>query len=122
MHRLAAEWAFARAGRRIDRAVADAAEPRRTLGALRDEVVAGALELAHVRSRARLLRPGTRTLGSPYPGLAGFGPGDTELFHGRGIAILKTMAQDLRFNEQGNALSFHLTCPGASEGEKPDHA
>jgi hypothetical protein len=93
VHRAASEWAFARAGRRIDRAVADAAEPRRALGALHDEVVAGTLELAHVRAKARLLRPTNRTVESPYPGLAGFGPGDTEIFHGREHLVAETLAR-----------------------------
>ncbi len=93
VHRAASEWAFARAGRRIDRAVADAAEPRRALTALRDEVIAGALELAHVRARARTLRPAVRAAGCPYPGLAGFGPGDTELFHGRERLVAEVLAR-----------------------------
>jgi DNA-binding SARP family transcriptional activator/WD40 repeat protein/MoxR-like ATPase len=96
VHQAASEWAFARAGRRIDRAVAESAEPRRVLGALREEVVAGALELAYVRGRARSLRPTVRTPGCPYPGLAGYGPADVELFHGRErlvAAVLARMAE-----------------------------
>ncbi len=93
VHRAASEWAFARAGRRIDRAVVDAAEPRRTLEALREEVVTGALELAHVRGRARSLRPAVRTPGCPYPGLAGFGPGDAELFCGREHLVAQVLAR-----------------------------
>ena len=93
VHRAASEWAFARAGRRIDRAVADSAEPRRTLAALRDEVVTGALELAHVRARARALRPTVRPPGCPYPGLNGFGPGDVELFHGRERLVAEVLAR-----------------------------
>ena len=93
VHRAASEWAFARAGRRIDRAVADSTEPRRMLAALRDEVVTGALELAHVRSRARALRPTVRPPGCPYPGLSGFGPGDVELFHGRERLVAQVLAR-----------------------------
>jgi DNA-binding SARP family transcriptional activator/WD40 repeat protein len=93
VHRAASEWAFARAGRRIDRAVADSAEPRRTLAALREEVVAGALELAYVRARARSLRPVVRAPGCPYPGLAGYGPADAELFHGRERLVAQVLAR-----------------------------
>jgi len=93
VHRAASEWAFARAGRRIDRAVADSAEPRRMLEALREEVVTGALELAHVRARARALRPAVRPPGCPYPGLNGFGPGDAELFHGRERLVAEVLAR-----------------------------
>lgn len=93
VHRAASEWAFARAGRRIDRAVADSAEPRRTLDALREEVVTGALELAHVRARARSLRPAVRSPGCPYPGLAGYGPGDVELFHGRERLVAQVLSR-----------------------------
>ncbi len=93
VHKAASEWAFARAGRRIDRAVADAAEPRRMLTALRDEVVAGALDLAHVRAKARVLRPVSRSAGSPYPGLMGFGPGDVEIFHGRERLVADVLAR-----------------------------
>ena len=93
VHRAASEWAFARAGRRIDRAVADSAEPRRTLEALREEVITGALELAHVRARARSLRPTVRPPGCPYPGLNGFGPGDAELFHGRERLVAEVLAR-----------------------------
>src|SRR5690606_173126 len=93
VHRSASEWAFARAGRRIDRAVADSAEPRRTLEALREEVITGALELAHVRAQARSLRPAARKPGCPYPGLAGFGPGDMELFFGRERLVAQVLAR-----------------------------
>jgi DNA-binding SARP family transcriptional activator/WD40 repeat protein/predicted AAA+ superfamily ATPase len=93
IHKAASEWAFARAGRRIDRAVADAAEPRRMLTALRDEVVAGALDLAHVRARARVLRPVARSSGAPYPGLMGFGPADVETFHGRERLVADVLAR-----------------------------
>src|SRR5262249_35800624 len=41
VHRAASEWAFGRAGRRIDRAVGDAPEPARRLAYLRAEVIAG---------------------------------------------------------------------------------
>jgi DNA-binding SARP family transcriptional activator len=93
IHRAASEWAFARAGRRIDRAVADAAEPRRVLAALREEVAAGALDLAHVRARARVLRPAARPAGSPYPGLMGYGPGDVEIYHGRERLVADVLAR-----------------------------
>ena len=63
------------------------------MDALREEVVAGALELASVRSRARALRPETRTPGCPYPGLAGFGPADVELFHGRDRLVALALAR-----------------------------
>ena len=93
VHRAASEWAFARAGRRIDRAVADSAEPRRTLDALREEIVAGALELAYVRSRARSLRPASRISGCPYPGLTGFGPGDADHFVGRERFVAQVLSR-----------------------------
>ncbi|MCI0690099.1 MAG: hypothetical protein L0Y54_23110, partial [Sporichthyaceae bacterium] len=93
VHKAASEWAFARAGRRIDRAVASAAEPRRLVTALRDEIVAGALDLAHVRAKARVLRPVARTAGPPYPGLMGFGTGDVERFHGRERLVAEVLAR-----------------------------
>src|SRR5690606_33983183 len=66
VHRLACEWAFGRAGRRIDRAVESAAEPKRWLDSVRDEVVGGVLDLAHVRMKARVLRPVVREISVPY--------------------------------------------------------
>jgi DNA-binding SARP family transcriptional activator len=83
IHRAASEWAFARAGRRVDRAVETAAEPRRWLGSVRDEVIAGVLDLAFVRAQARALRPTGRTVDVPYKGLARFEVSDAEIFHGR---------------------------------------
>jgi WD40 repeat protein len=61
--------------------------------ALREEVVSGALELAHVRARARSLRPAVRAPGCPYPGLAGFGPADADLFHGRERMVAQVLAR-----------------------------
>src|SRR5690606_35208464 len=49
IHRAASEWAFARAGRRIDRAAGAATEPRRALAKVREDVVEGVLELEYVR-------------------------------------------------------------------------
>jgi len=84
VHRAASEWAFGRAGRRIDRAVADAAEPARRLAHLRDEVVGGVHDLAHVRAQARPLRAVPRAaVAEPYRGLVTLGPNDADVFHGR---------------------------------------
>jgi WD40 repeat protein/DNA-binding SARP family transcriptional activator len=94
LHRVASEWAFARAGRRIDRAVADAAEPRRWLGTVRDEVTAGVLDLEYVRSRARALRHTTRdTALRPWLGLARYERGDAELMHGRERLVAELVAR-----------------------------
>jgi DNA-binding SARP family transcriptional activator len=84
IHRAASEWAFARAGRRIDRAVADAPEPRRWNTSIRDEIVAGVTELEHVRTQARALRPTTRDVPAcPYKGLDRYEASDADIFHGR---------------------------------------
>jgi DNA-binding SARP family transcriptional activator/WD40 repeat protein len=83
IHRAASEWAFGRAGRRIDRAVESAAEPTRWLQSIRDEVVGGVRELAHVRAQARLLRPDVRRVVDPYRGIGPLQSDDAELFHGR---------------------------------------
>ncbi|MDT5027303.1 MAG: hypothetical protein QOE61_3729, partial [Micromonosporaceae bacterium] len=88
------EWAFARAGRRIDRAVADAAEPTRRLAFLSDEVVAGVLDLAHVRAQARPLRPAVRDMvARPYKGLATLDASDTEIFHGRDQLVAELVSR-----------------------------
>jgi DNA-binding winged helix-turn-helix (wHTH) protein len=97
VHRAASEWAFARAGRRIDRAVADAAEPNRRLGHLRDEVIAGVHDLAHVRAQAKPLRPVTRELvAEPYPGLRPLTAADAEVFHGRERLVAELVAALVR--------------------------
>ncbi len=103
VHRAASEWAFARAGRRIDRAVADAAERRRWLANMQDEVVAGVLDLAHVRAQARPLRPTAREgraliasgtgMPCPYKGLARFETADADLFHGREALVAEIVAR-----------------------------
>ena len=94
LHRSASEWAFARAGRRIDRAVASVGEPTRWLASVRDEVVAGVLELDHVRRRARPLRPSGRSVtGSPYRGLARYEVADAELFRGRERTVAEVVAR-----------------------------
>ncbi|MGE5829581.1 MAG: BTAD domain-containing putative transcriptional regulator, partial [Micromonosporaceae bacterium] len=93
LHRMASEWAFARAGRRIDRAIADAAEPRRRLAAVREEVTAGVLDLEYVRARARALRGGTREVAArPYLGLARYERSDAELMHGRERLVAELVA------------------------------
>jgi DNA-binding SARP family transcriptional activator/KaiC/GvpD/RAD55 family RecA-like ATPase len=94
LHRAASEWAFARAGRRIDRAAAAMAEPTRWLAAVREEVVAGVLELDHVRRSARPLRPAARvSVGSPYRGLARYEFDDAELFRGRERAVADVLSR-----------------------------
>ncbi len=93
VHRAASEWAFGRAGRRIDRAVADAVEPRRRLTTVHDEVVAGVLDLAHVRTQARPLRPAPGPVTTcPYKGLAPFERADADLFHGREALVAEMVA------------------------------
>jgi DNA-binding SARP family transcriptional activator len=93
IHRAASEWAFARAGRRIDRAAAAIVEPRRWLASAREEVLAGVLDLDHVRRSARPLRPVAPTVtGCPYPGMAGYDAADAELFHGRDAATARALA------------------------------
>ena len=94
LHRTASEWAFARAGRRIDRAVADAAEPQRWLAAVREEVVAGVMDLEHVRTKARVLRRNARDVAAcPYPGLVRFDRGDADVFHGRESLVAELIAR-----------------------------
>ncbi len=94
LHRAASEWAFGRAGRRIDRAAAAVAEPARWLTAVRDEVVAGVLELDHVRRSARPLRPQVRpAVGCPYRGLARYEADHAELFRGRERAVAEVLAR-----------------------------
>jgi len=94
VHRAASEWAFARAGRRIDRAVADAAERRRWLANMQDEIVAGVLDLAHVRAQARRLRPAAPdVVPCPYKGLARFETADADLFHGREALVAEIVAR-----------------------------
>src|SRR5262249_21173794 len=84
VHRAASEWAFGRAGRRIDRAAAEAPEPVRRLAFLRGEVVAGVHDLAHVRAQVRPLRAAARSgVIEPYRGLVTLGPDDADVFHGR---------------------------------------
>ncbi len=94
IHRSASEWAFARAGRRIDRAVADAVSPTRRLATLSDEVVGGVLDLAHVRAQARPLRPVARdVVARPYKGLSSFDTGDADIFHGREHLVAELVAR-----------------------------
>jgi DNA-binding SARP family transcriptional activator len=94
VHRAASEWAFGRAGRRIDRAVADAAEPVRRLAYLRDEVIGGVHDLAHVRAQARPLRSLQRPpVAEPYRGLVTLGVGDGGVFHGREQLVAELVAR-----------------------------
>ena len=93
VHRLACEWAFGRAGRRIDRAVESAAEPKRWLDSVRDEVVGGVLDLAHVRMKARVLRPVVREISVPYKGLRGYERSDAEIFCGRDRLVAELVAR-----------------------------
>ncbi|HEX6873121.1 MAG TPA: hypothetical protein VF163_18645, partial [Micromonosporaceae bacterium] len=93
LHRAASEWAFARAGRRIDRAVEAAVEPRRWLTAARAEVRAGVLELAHVRGQARRLRPVVRETVSAYKGLTCYRVEDAEIFYGRERLVADAIAR-----------------------------
>ncbi len=94
LHRAASEWAFARAGRRIDRAVADAPEPRRWTTSIRDEIVAGVKELEHVRAQARALLPTTRGAPAcPYKGLDRYEASDADIFHGRERLVADLVAR-----------------------------
>ncbi len=94
IHRAASEWAFARAGRRIDRAVADAAEPRRWTTSIREEIVAGVTELEHVRVQARVLRPTTREAPArPYKGLERYEASDADIFYGRERLVADLVAR-----------------------------
>jgi DNA-binding SARP family transcriptional activator len=94
LHRAASEWAFHRAGRRIDRAAASVAEPTRWLATVRAEMVAGVLELDHVRRSVRPLRPLARPVsGCPYRGLARYETDDAELFRGRERAVAEVVAR-----------------------------
>jgi DNA-binding SARP family transcriptional activator len=93
LHRAASEWAFARAGRRIDRAVEHAAEPRRRLASIRSEIQAGVQELGYVRAQARRLRPARRAVDAPYKGLARYEMDDAEIFHGREALVAELVAR-----------------------------
>jgi DNA-binding SARP family transcriptional activator len=92
IHRAASEWAFGRAGRRIDRAVEAATEPTRWLASIREEVIAGVQDLTHVRAQARLLRAESRRVADPYPGIAPLQIDDADLLHGRGRATAELVA------------------------------
>jgi DNA-binding SARP family transcriptional activator len=93
VHRAASEWAFARAGRRIDRGVANAAEAWGSLISVRDEIVAGVRDLEHVRAQARVLRPSAReVVACPYKGLARFEASDADLFLGRERLVAELVA------------------------------
>ena len=97
VHRHASEWAFQRAGRRIDRAVADAERPRRWLDTVEAEVVGGVLDLAYVRDRARALRTAPRpAVQCPYAGPARFEPEQAEVFHGRERLVADALARLVR--------------------------
>jgi DNA-binding SARP family transcriptional activator len=94
LHRAASEWAFNRAGRRIDRAAASVAEPSQRLVSLREEIVGGVIELDQVRRSTLPLRPAARPFaGCPYRGLARYESADAELFRGREQAVAEVVSR-----------------------------
>ena len=93
VHDAAVRWVSDRAGRRVDRAVALAAEPRERLGEATEEIVAGVLDLEQVRARARFLCPARDVVLCPYKGLARFESADADLFHGRERLVAELIAR-----------------------------
>ncbi len=94
VHRLASEWAFGRAGRRIDRAAAEATEPAQHLSLIREQIAEGVLDLSFIRARARQLLPTTtRAATDPYPGLGSFTAADSAVFRGREQLVAHLIAR-----------------------------
>ena len=71
-----------------------AAEPQRQLDALREDILAGVLDLGHVRAATHAVQTAGRDLvACPYKGLASFEDTDAELFHGRERLIAELVAR-----------------------------
>src|SRR5262249_37934804 len=80
LHAEAAEGVTADVSRRLDRAVADTAEPHRQLTSLRQDIVATMLDLGHVRAATHALQStGRDVVPCPYKGLAPFEAADADL-------------------------------------------
>jgi DNA-binding SARP family transcriptional activator/WD40 repeat protein len=130
LHRAASEWAFHRAGRRIDRAAASAPDTRRALEKIREEIIGGVADLEYVRVAARPLRPVVRDATvCPYKGLAPFEATDAPYFHGRRQAVAELVARmaDLPLlaltGPRGSGKSSVLRAgllPALAEGILPD--
>ena len=92
-HRLAADWARARAARRL-RAVADrTATERSDLRRAEFELEGSVAELQAVRERAELREVDGGAEGCPFRGLSAFDVGDAELFFGRERLVAEMVAR-----------------------------
>ncbi len=93
VHEAASAWVAAEAARRLDRAVTAVGTPRQRLSELRDEILAGVMDLAHARAASHAVQTSGRDLVTcPYKGLAAFEPTDADLFHGRERLVAEIVA------------------------------
>jgi WD40 repeat protein/DNA-binding SARP family transcriptional activator len=94
VHQAASAWAMQRAAGRVDTAVAQLPEPQRVAQDAREELVAGVLELQHIRTQRTAEEPAQahRLPVCPYKGLAAYGPDDAAYFVGRERLIAETLA------------------------------
>jgi WD40 repeat protein/energy-coupling factor transporter ATP-binding protein EcfA2 len=96
LHELAAEWARADAGRRVQAQVAQAASDRTRLQEVETSLAEEVLQIQLVRERARLYFPelgAVRSRGrAPFMGLASFDRGDADLFFGRERLVAELVA------------------------------
>src|SRR5262249_30566299 len=97
VHEAARAWATADASRRVDHAVAEAAESRLRMSALREDILTGVLDLGRVRAASQAVAAGPSgspdRVACPYRGLAAFEAADAELFHGRERLVAELVAR-----------------------------
>jgi WD40 repeat protein/DNA-binding SARP family transcriptional activator len=94
VHHAVRDWARARAGRRIGRAVVELSNRRQRMDNAREDLVAGVLEAGRVRAQADAYAgSGQPAVACPYKGLARYERADAEFFHGRDRLIAELVAR-----------------------------
>jgi DNA-binding SARP family transcriptional activator/energy-coupling factor transporter ATP-binding protein EcfA2 len=92
VHRVAREWATARAGQRLDAAASRGAVDRGALRAAEIKIAQGVVDLQRLRQPPP--EPaGGRAVVCPYKGLARFEPSDAEFFFGRERLVAELVAR-----------------------------
>jgi WD40 repeat protein/DNA-binding SARP family transcriptional activator len=97
VHQTASAWALQRAAGRVDTAVAQLPEPQRAAQDAREELVAGVLDLQHIRTQRTAEEPAQAHRlplpVCPYKGLAAYGPDDAAYFVGRERLVAEALAR-----------------------------
>jgi DNA-binding SARP family transcriptional activator/WD40 repeat protein len=94
VHHAGRDYAAAHASHRIGSAVVELSDRRRRLETVREDIVAGVMEVERVRTQAEAYGgSASQMVACPYKGLARFERSDAEFFHGRDRLVAELVAR-----------------------------